>query len=126
MNSILVIHPYKYEGMWVFDDARVGLVQEPFVSGADTIIDRMVEQIPDAANGVTVLFAATRFPGFQHEFEWRREEFGGNWYFAPDYQMEGWLCPALFKYFEAAPERIFVQVKPKNSSPRLSSGDGVG
>jgi hypothetical protein len=27
--------------------------------------------------------------------------------------MEGWLCPALFKYFEEAPKRIYVQVKAK-------------
>jgi hypothetical protein len=47
----------------------------------------------------------------------QREEFGGNWYFAPDYQIEGWLCPALFKYFEASPDRIFVQVKPKSAEP---------
>jgi hypothetical protein len=32
MNAINVIWPYKHHGMWVFDDARVGLVQEPFVS----------------------------------------------------------------------------------------------
>jgi hypothetical protein len=32
MNAINVISPYKHHGMWVFDDARVGLVQEPFVS----------------------------------------------------------------------------------------------
>jgi hypothetical protein len=115
MNSILVIHPYKYEGMWVFDDPRVGLQQEPFVAGSDTIIDRMVEQIPDAANGVTILFSAAAFPGSQHEFLWQREELGGNWYFSPQFNMNGWLCPALFKYFEAAPERIFAQVKPKSS-----------
>jgi hypothetical protein len=42
MNAINVISPYKDHGMWVFDDARVGLVQEPFVSGADTWIDRVV------------------------------------------------------------------------------------
>ena len=114
MNSILVIHPYKYEGTWVFDDARVGLVQEPFIAGADTIIDRMVEGIPDAGSGVTMLFSAIQFPGSQYEFAWRREgEFGGNWYFSPQFDMEGWLCPALFKYFEEAPPRIFVQVKPK-------------
>ena len=115
MNSILVIHPYKYEGTWVFDDARVGLVQEPFVSGADTIIDRMAEHIPDAANGVTILFSATPFPGGQHELAWRREESGGNWYFSSHFGLEGWLCPALFKYFDAAPESIFVQVKPKSA-----------
>jgi hypothetical protein len=27
--------------MWVFDDPRVGLAQEPFVAGADTMIDRV-------------------------------------------------------------------------------------
>jgi hypothetical protein len=40
MNAINIIAPYKYLGMWVFDDPRVGLVQEPFVSGADTMIGR--------------------------------------------------------------------------------------
>ena len=113
MNSILVIHPYKYDGIWVFDDARVGLVQEPFVSGADTVIDRMVEQIPNAADGVTLLFSANPFPGGQYEFAWRREESGGNWYYSPKFDLEGWLCPALFKYFDAAPARIFAQAKAK-------------
>ncbi len=48
MNAISVISPYKHHGMWVFDDARVGLVQEPFVSGAGTWIDRVVADIPNA------------------------------------------------------------------------------
>ena len=42
-----------------------------------------------------------------------RFESGGNWYYSPEYDAEGWLCPALFKYFEWAPERLYVQVKPK-------------
>jgi hypothetical protein len=63
MNAISVIAPYKYEGMWVFDDDRVGLVKEPFVSGIDTMIDRMVADIPHAANGFLLLFSATPFPG---------------------------------------------------------------
>ena len=37
MNTIVAIYPYKHEGLWVFDDDRVGLVREPFISGADTI-----------------------------------------------------------------------------------------
>jgi hypothetical protein len=115
MNSILVIHPYKSEGTWVFDDSRVGLVREPFVSGADTILDRMVEGIVDAKRGVTLLFSARPFPGSQFEFVWRREELEGNWYFSPQFAMEGCLCPALFKYFDSAPERIFAQVKPKSA-----------
>ena len=113
MNSMLVIHPYRCEGMWVFDDAKAGLVQEPFVSGADLIIDRLVADIHEAADGFTMLFSASPFPGYQAELEWRREEHGGNWYYCSDLEMEGWLCPALFKYFDAAPPRIYVQCKTR-------------
>jgi hypothetical protein len=52
-NSIFVIKPYKWNGMWVFDDERVGLDKEPFVAGADTMIDTAVQLkgIPNAPNG---------------------------------------------------------------------------
>jgi hypothetical protein len=113
MNSLLAIHPYKVDGLWVFDDPRVGLFQEPFIAGADVVLDRMTAGIPNAHNGVTLIFSAAPFPGHQHEFRWSREESGGNWYYSPEYDAEGWLCPALFKYFESAPERLYVQVKPK-------------
>ena len=33
---------------------------------------------------------------------------------APALDLEGWLCPALFKYFDQAPERIYAQVKAKS------------
>jgi hypothetical protein len=115
MNEIIAIHPYKYEGLWVFDDPRVGLVQEPFVSGADTVIDRMVADIADAEAGFTLIFSANPFPGYQAQFDWRREEMGGNWYYSADLDMEGWLCPALFRYFEKAPERLYAQFKQKTA-----------
>ena len=82
MNAITAIHPYKDEGLWVFDDANVGLVREPFVSGADEIIERMVQGIPDAARGFTLLFSAGPFPGHQATLEWRQEHLGGNWYYS--------------------------------------------
>ena len=43
MNQITVIHPYKSSGVWAFDDESVGLVREPFVSGADEVIELMKE-----------------------------------------------------------------------------------
>jgi hypothetical protein len=27
--------------------------------------------------------------------------------------MEGWLCPALFRYFDEAPEEIYVKAEAK-------------
>lgn len=62
MNAINVIASYKYLGMWVFDDPRVGLSQEPFVSGADAWIDHVVADIPDADRGFTLVFSSTPFP----------------------------------------------------------------
>jgi len=73
MNAINLIVPYRYEGMWVFDDARVGLDKEPFVSGADTMIDVLVNDIPNAQKGFRLLFSATPFPGYEVKLEWVRE-----------------------------------------------------
>lgn len=114
MNSIAVIHPYKHYGSWVFDDAAVGLVREPFVSGADAIIEGLASDIPGAESGFRLVFSATRFPGHQAEFEWVREEAGGNWYRANASLQEGWLCPALFKYFDEAPPTIYAQCLPED------------
>jgi len=113
VNALHVIAPYKYHGMWVFDDARVGLDHEPFVSGADTMIDRATASIPDAEHGFLLVFAATPFPGHQITLEWRRGDADGNWYYAQELDTEGWLCPALLKYFAQAPRRIYVRVEPR-------------
>lgn len=115
MNAINVIAPYRHHGMWVFDDPRVGLHQEPFIAGADTMIDKAVAGIPDADKGFVMVFSGTPFPGHQFKLEWRRAESGGDVYFSPQLAQEGWLCPALLKYFDKAPREIYVQVKPASS-----------
>ena len=114
MNALIAIYPYKHIGLWVFDDDKVGLVQEPFDGSADQIIDLMTKAIPGAEEGFRLLFSAGPFPGHMTVFEWRREEpGGGNWYYSPDLDMEGWLCPALFKYFDNAPEKIYAKFEAK-------------
>jgi len=111
-NSIFVIKPYKWEGLWVFDDPNVNLVREPFVAGADTIIDVATASIPDAQNGFLAIFSASPFPDAQIVLEWTSEQNGGNVYLWQEKNMEGWLCPALLKYFEIPPEKLYIQVKP--------------
>jgi hypothetical protein len=110
-NSLMVINPYKYEGTWVFDDPATGLKREPFVLGIDTMIDKMVAEIPNAEQGFRALFSAKPFPGSNLKLEWRRAESGGNWYYSDQFKMEGWLCPALFKYFVTAPREIYVKAE---------------
>jgi len=100
--------------MWVFDDPAVGLSKEPFIAGIDTMIDKIVAGIPNADKGFRAIFSAAQFPGADFKLEWRREESGGNWYYSDQFKMEGWLCPALLKYFLSAPPDIYVKVEPRS------------
>lgn len=114
-NQILVIAPYWLDSAdtWVFDDAAVDLVQEPFVSGVPEMIDKLVAEIPGARQGFRMLFSAEPFPGFQLQLTRLREEFGGWWYGSAEPPQEGWLCPALFRYFTEAPEEIYVKAEAR-------------
>ncbi len=112
-NQILVIAPYWLESVstWVFDDSRVDLVQEPFVSGIPEMIDQLVANIPDARDGFRMLFSAAPFPGYQRKLTRLRQDMGGWWYVSDEPELEGWLCPALFKYFDHAPDEIYVKAE---------------
>lgn len=98
----------------MFDDAAVGLREEPFISGADRIIDRMVVDLSGAEGGFTLLFAARPFPGYQLELEWVREDMSGNWYRSEALGMEGWLCPALLNYFDSPPARLYATFRARS------------
>ena len=111
----MIIAPYWHEGTWVFDDPAAGLEREPFVSGVPQMIDELVKHIPDARSGFRLTFSAQPFPGYQRQISWVRKEYEGNWYRLDDPPLEGWLCPALFKYFENPPEKIYVRADPKQS-----------
>ena len=86
-NSIMVLKPYKWEGMWVFDDKKTGLVREPFVAGVPEILEALLEQhgipVKEAEKGFRLIFSAIPFPG--HQLSARRvgEEGGGTWYEEP-------------------------------------------
>ena len=108
-NSILVIKPYYLHGTWVFDDAEKKLKQEPFVAGVPEILNALVADIPNAKKGFRLTFSAIAFPG--HEMVARRGNAarGGYWYHIEGTKKKGWLCPAMFKYFSKAPEKLYVK-----------------
>lgn len=130
MPTTMTIYPYLFENTcWVFDDERTGLKEEAFVLGMTEMISRLVEYklIPKAAKGFSMTFAAEPF---DHDIElnWLlpaevAKEFNctlnelpgdGNWYHGvvAGEEMIGWLCPALFCYFEEAPKKIYVKAEP--------------
>jgi Family of unknown function (DUF6717) len=112
-NAMMVIYPYRDCGDWVFDDEAAGLKREPFVFGMPEMIDIFVKDIPNAEQGFKLFFSANPFPGYAAELLWVREEFEGNWYRWERFGMEGWLCPALFKYFEKAPGKIYCKAEAR-------------
>ena len=81
MNAMLVIRPYRYSGMWVFDDPKAGLVQEPFVSGAGEMIDRMVENIPGGPDNFD-LFFKDLVKGFSKIYKRGSDDIGDDFLYA--------------------------------------------
>nr|WP_286004655.1 DUF6717 family protein [Geitlerinema calcuttense] len=117
---MMVIYPYRFEGTWVFDDDRFGLIREPFVSGMPQMIEQLVRDVPSAERGFRLLFSARPFPDYQAELTWLRPEYDGNWYRWSERDLEGWLCPALFHYFNDTPIKIYCKAEPLLKTP---SGD---
>jgi hypothetical protein len=112
-NSIFVISPYDYEGMWVFDDRAVGLVREPFVAGIPEIIEDMVKDINDPQSGFRLIFSAREFPEYTHKLTWIRHGDGGDWYRCEQTDTEGWLCPGLIQYYREAPKELYAKAEAK-------------
>ena len=112
-NALMVIAPYWYQGTWVFDDPRTGLSREPFINGVPEMIDYLVKDIPGARDGFRLTFSAQPFPNYQKKLIWVRADMGGNYYRLEDPAMQGWLCPAMFRYFAAAPKELYVRADPK-------------
>ncbi len=113
-NALMIIRPYRWEGLWVFDDDRKDLDREPFVAGADSLIDQMIElkSLKEAENGFLLLFSGSAFPGHDDCLVWQRAEEDGNVYLSRIFGAEAWLCPALLKYFDDVPPHIYVQFRP--------------
>ena len=123
---ILVLSPTFR--VWVFDDPATGLKEEAFVQGMTEMIDRIVQvkSIPNAEKGFTLKFSATPMPDADVVLHWYSPgsvtipdekvvtTMPGNWYRGnlAGEEMQGWLCPALFKYFPEAPKEIYVKAEP--------------
>ena len=116
-NQINVISPYLWSGIWVFDDPSRGLDKEALVAGIPEMIERACAEraIADPAGGFVVLFSADPFPGADILLEHLRpdESGSGDWYRWTATGQEGWLCPALLRYFPSAPQRLHIQIRAK-------------
>jgi len=111
MNQIMVINPYKYHGQWVFDDEAKELDKEPFVAGADTLLDILTNN----ASNCQIVFSKDEFPDYDLKVEKVGPGMGNGtdykFYFNNGQQHWLWLCPALLKYFNDPPQTIYFKLK---------------
>jgi hypothetical protein len=121
-NSIFTINPYKHMGLWVFDDESVGLDMEPFVAGMDTLCDIVHESLYGLPTffqkfkkkEFVLRFSKNPFPTSTITMKWVDGDVNnslemGNSYYIPEYDLDGWCCPALFCYFDEAPKTIYLE-----------------
>lgn len=123
-NAMQEISPYWTGATWAFDDARVGLVAEPFVLGADQMITEVLlakgADMNVVNRGFRLQFSANPFPETDITIRFDREEAGGAWYtvsssphqgLSPliERRFKGWLCPAMYHYFASAPQNIHMR-----------------
>ena len=113
-NAILVIFPYQNQGTWVFDDEQTGLIREPFVQGVPEMINILFKDITHPETGFKLFFSTYPFPQYQAKITWLRAEYQGHWYVWQAEGLEGWLCPALFKYFDQPPQKIYCKAEQLN------------
>lgn len=115
MNQINAISPYRHNGFLVFDDPDKGLSKEPFVGGADVVLQVAASISKVNPNKFNLLFSGEKFPGWKFKATITNPpETIGTWYkvdLTGGREAVGWLCPALLKYFKEPPQQIFFQIK---------------
>ena len=111
MNIINTILARRFNGIWVFEDQERGLINEAFVGGIPEIIEKIMEDshIPKTDEKVLIIFSAESFKGHSHILKHKEQDGTGNTYKLGE--MEGWLCAALYQYFDKTPSEIYVQMK---------------
>ena len=118
-NDVSAISAYRDNGFWVFDDESRGLDKEPFVAGADILMDYMSGRILDESkNSVNFYFAKRPLPDFDVKLTRHKSDgHDGTYYFVdfPGFNADKggpiWLCPALLKFFRKAPRNIYVKIQ---------------
>ena len=126
-NTVHCIAPYRHpqsKSVWVFDDPRHGLQQEPFVGSANLPFDAVDAQL-NAGGKLTAYFSTTPLPksNLTLTAAGKREGARSNGCTysstgsAGNYEgmQEIWLCPALMHYFSGddAPEKIYARIEAR-------------
>ena len=105
-NAVIAISPYKIEGgIFAFDDPNTGLIREPFIGGAN----KYLHQWAGENESCTIAFSYNPIPNYDVKLNLQDSDMqlGSNYVDEQGYLV--WLCPALFRYFTTAPDKLYVK-----------------
>jgi len=109
-NSIHRVLVWAVDGFWVYDDSSFGVKQQPFVFGADLILEKMAAQVKGVGDRLNIVFSSIPFPGSEFCLGFVREETEGFVYRWEEKNLQGWLSPSLRNYFPEPPPKIYLQL----------------
>lgn len=105
MNFLYI---YRHLGTWCYDDPRSNIVAEPFVQGAEKIIDfALAEDGFSPETDLVKLYWNTKGHWTIEKIATEMRD-GEQWnkYRLVNSTIEGWLCPQLLTFFHTAPEKL--------------------
>lgn len=117
-NAVHVLYPKRSEfGTWYFTDPAANLDGEPFVGEINDMIDYLVKDIPNAKDGFILYFSDQPIKNHQMSFTLIEATpgRGGADYRCDQLNIEGWLCPALFCYFQDPPARLYARAEARRA-----------
>jgi hypothetical protein len=127
---IETIDTYR-EGMsWFFDDKVRKIKHEQFVMGIPEMIIELSGQ--PRVTRAKLTFSASPFKDYQAVLKRKsldnpgNHQAGGVFYSVRwnNKNLEGWLCPCFWKFFDTAPENLYVKVEAMEWIDRVNSKNG--
>ena len=112
MNSLFRIIIRLQDGLWVYDDAKFAVSEQPLVFGMDLILEKMIDHVDGLGDRLNLVFSSIPFPGSEFCLGFVREETEGFVYRWEEKNLQGWLSPSLRNYFHEPPPNIYLQLLP--------------
>jgi len=108
VGSMNFLYIYRHLGTWCYDDPRSDIIAEPFVQGADKIIDHALAGEGFSPDTELVKLYWNTKPRWTIERLSSEIRNGEEWnhYRLLYTDITGWLCPQLLAFFSKAPEKL--------------------
>ena len=111
----LIFDIYKRDTRWFFDDPSRGIYLEEFVEGVPDLIIELAEDPKVTRIQLEVsTIPITKANGALHRIT-EEDTLQSEGVFYSMGSLKGWFCPTFWKYFDKAPDTLWVRVLSKET-----------